>query len=108
MNHGAKEPFFGVKVQHLKTILKKTKKNHDLSLQLYETGNSDAMYLAALMADENKMTKEHLENWVSNAYWSYLNEYAVPWIASESHFGLELAQRWIQSPDVFSDADFPE
>lgn len=48
--HGAKEPYFGVKVQDLKKILKKTKKNHELSLELYATGNSDAMYLAGLMA----------------------------------------------------------
>ena len=32
MKHGAKEPFFGVKVADLKKILKKTKKNHELSL----------------------------------------------------------------------------
>jgi len=38
MKHGAKEPFFGVKVADLKKILKKTKKNHELSLQLYDTG----------------------------------------------------------------------
>ena len=56
--HGAKEPFFGVKVADLKKILKKTKKNHDLSLELYATGNSDAMYLAGLMADEKKISKE--------------------------------------------------
>lgn len=29
-----------------KEILKKTKKNHELSLELFATGNSDAMYLA--------------------------------------------------------------
>jgi len=52
MTHGAKEPFFGVKVADLKNILKKTKKNHQLALDLYKTGNSDAMYLAGLMADE--------------------------------------------------------
>jgi len=52
--HGAKEPFFGVKVADLKKILKQTKKNHELSLELYNTGNSDAMYLAGLMADENQ------------------------------------------------------
>jgi len=31
MRHGAKERLFGVKVQDLKKILKKTKKNHELS-----------------------------------------------------------------------------
>ena len=84
MKHGAQEPFFGVKVQDLKKILKKTKKNHELSLELYATGNSDAMYLAGLMADEKQITKEQLENWVNNAYWSYLSEYAAPWVAAET------------------------
>ena len=58
MRHGAHEPVFGVKVADLKKILKKTKKNHELSLELYETGNSDAMYLAGLMADEKQISKE--------------------------------------------------
>ncbi|MBK9735234.1 MAG: DNA alkylation repair protein [Saprospiraceae bacterium] len=97
MRHGAKEPFFGVKVADLKTILKKTKKNHELSLQLYDTGNSDAMYLAGLMADEKKITKAQLQDWVENAYWSYLNEFAVPWVASETAFGFDLGMEWINS-----------
>lgn len=99
MNHGAKEPFFGVKVQDLKKILKKTKKNHELSLELYATGNTDAMYLAGLMADETKITKAQLEEWVNQAYWSYLSEYTVPWVAAESAFGMELGMKWIQSKE---------
>jgi len=95
--HGAKEPFFGVKVQDLKKILKKTKKNHELSLALYETGNSDAMYLAGLMADETQISKKHLQQWVNQAYWSYLSEYTVPWLASETPHGLGLAQKWLKS-----------
>lgn len=97
LNHGAKEPFFGVKVQDLKKILKKTKKNHELSLELYATGNSDAMYLAALMADEKQITKEQLEDWVDKAYWYYLSEYAVPWVAAETDYGFELGMKWIKS-----------
>ena len=99
LKHGAKEPFFGVKVADLKTILKKTKKNHELSLELYATGNSDAMYLAALMADETKISEAQLEDWMQKAYWYYLNEYAVPWIAAESAFGFNLGLKWIQSSD---------
>ena len=97
MKHGAKEPFFGVKVADLKKILKKTKKNHELSLELYATGNSDAMYLAGLMADETKITEAQLETWVDQAYWYYLSEYAVPWVASETPFGFELGLKWIES-----------
>jgi len=99
MKHGAREPFFGVKVAELKKILKKTKKNHELSLALYDTGNSDAMYLAGLMADETQITKAQLNKWVKAAYWSYLNEYTVPWVAAETPHGWELAQEWIASTD---------
>jgi len=97
MNHGAKEPFFGVKVGDLKKILKKTKKNHELSLELYATGNSDAMYLAGLMADETQITEAQLDQWVDQAYWYYLSEYAVPWVAAETPFGFELGLKWIES-----------
>lgn len=97
MRHGAKEPFFGVKVADLKKILSKTKKNHELSLELYKTGNSDAMYLAGLMADEKQITKAQLQEWVEAAYWSYLNEFAVPWVAAETKHGYELGTKWIKA-----------
>jgi len=97
-NHGAKEPFFGVKVQDLKVILKGRKNNQELAEQLYATGNTDAMYLAGLMADKNSISKETIERWADEAYWYYLNEYAVPWIAAESPYGLELATKWIEDP----------
>lgn len=98
IKHGAKEPLFGLKVADLKKILKKTKKNHELSLELFETGNSDAMYLAGLMADEKKISKKDLNRWVNNAYWYFLSEYAVPWVAAESPYGFELGLEWIRSP----------
>jgi 3-methyladenine DNA glycosylase AlkD len=97
MRHGAKEPFFGVKVADLKKILKKTKKNHELSLELYATGNSDAMYLAGLMADEKRITESQLNDWIDKAYWFYLSDFAVPWVAAETKFGFELGLKWIQS-----------
>lgn len=97
--HGAKEPLFGVKVADLKKILKKTKKDHKLSLALYETGNSDAMYLAGLMADENQITKEQLEDWVDKAYWYYLSEFTVPWVAAETNHGFDLGLKWIKSKE---------
>lgn len=97
IKHGAKEPFFGVKVGDLKGIQKKIKKNYELSLDLFATGNSDAMYFAGLIADDKKMTKTDLQNWVENAYWYMLSEYTVPWVAAESNFGHELALEWIKS-----------
>lgn len=99
LKHGAKEPFFGVKVQDLKKIVKKVKTNHELSLQLFATGNSDAMYLAGLIADENKITKDDLRRWAGEAYWYYVSEFTVPWVAAETKFGFELGLEWIESKE---------
>ena len=68
-------------------------------MALYATGNSDAMYLASLMADETQITKDQLEDWADKAYWYYLFEYAVPWVAAESEYGFELGLKWIESEE---------
>jgi len=99
LRHGAKEPFFGVKVGDLKKIVKKVKKDHELSLELYATGNSDAMYLAGLIADEKQITKEQLQNWTEKAFWYMISEYTVPWITAEIRYGHELGMEWIESDE---------
>ena len=104
-NHGARDPLFGVKVADLKKLVKKIKKDHALSLELYATGNSDAMYLACLIADEKQITSENLESWVDGAYWHYLSEFAVPWVAAESKFGHDLALSWMQRSEEGMDGD---
>lgn len=97
MKHGALEPCFGVKVADMKKIVKKVKKDHALSLELFATGNYDAMYLAGLIADEKKISPKDLEIWAAKAY-AGISDYTVPWIASESPHGWELGTIWIESP----------
>ena len=97
LRHGAREPFFGVKVQDLKKVQKRVKKDYELSIALYATGNSDAMYLAGLIADEQKMTRADLQEWVEKAYWYMISEYTVPWVTAESNFGWALGLEWIDS-----------
>jgi 3-methyladenine DNA glycosylase AlkD len=84
-------------VEHLKKIQKRIKKDYQLALDLYETGISDAMYLAGLIADDARMTRKDLQRWVDKAYWSLLSESTVPWVAAESPHGWEMALEWIDS-----------
>ena len=97
MKHGAQEPFFGVKIEDLQKLRKKIGVNYELALELYDTGISDAMYLAGLIADDARMTKKDLQRWANGAYWYMLSEYTVPWVAAGSKHGLELALKWIES-----------
>lgn len=102
--HGAPDDMFGVKVADLKVIAKKIKGNQTLALELYETGQGDAQYLAGIVADGSQMTKKQLDAWAKGASWHMINEYPVAWVASENAAARDLAMKWIKAkkPDVAS------
>ena len=99
MTHGAQEPCLGVKVEDMKKIQKRIKMDYKLALELYDTGIADAMYLAGLIADDAKMTKKDLQKWIEGATWDMVAEYTVPWVASASPHGREMALKWMDSKD---------
>ena len=96
-NHGLKEPFFGVKISDLQKIRKRIKRDYQLALDLYDTGNYDAMYLAGLIADDAQMTKKDLQRWIAKATHGAVASFAVAWVAAGSPHGWELALEWIDS-----------
>ena len=97
-NHGVTGPLFGVKIEELKKYEKAIKKDYRLALDLFDTGVYDAIYLAGLIADESKMTKDDLRGWLGRASNDVVAEFAVAWVAAEGPFGWELALEWIDSP----------
>jgi 3-methyladenine DNA glycosylase AlkD len=99
LKHGIKEPFFGVKVECLKPIQKRIKMDYQLAKDLYATGNADAMYLAGLIADDEKMTKADLQTWVEQAVSNNISEYTVPWVTAGSKYGFEMATEWINAAE---------
>ena len=96
-NHGVKEPCFGVSIGELKKFQKRIRKDYQLALDLYDTGNYDAMYLAGLIADDAHMTGTDLQRWVEKAYGGSLPGATVPWVAAGSPHGREMALKWIES-----------
>lgn len=98
-NYGVREPCFGVKIGDMKRIEKRIRKDYQLALDLYETGNYDAMYLAGLIADDARMTKQNLQRWVEGAYAGALPGATVAWVAAGSPHGWEMALKWIESSE---------
>jgi 3-methyladenine DNA glycosylase AlkD len=96
MNHGVPEPCFGVKIEELKKIQKRIKKDYRLALDLYDTGNYDAMYLAGLIADDAQMTRKDLQRWAENAC-APLAGSTVSWVTAGSPHAQRLALEWIES-----------
>lgn len=98
-NHGVREPCFGVAIGAMAPLRKRLGRDYRLALELYATGNYDAMYLAGLIADDASMTREDLNCWVVQAYGGSLPGTTVPSVAAGSSHGRALAQEWIESQE---------
>lgn len=96
LNHGATEPCYGVKIEELKKIQKRIKKDYTLSLALYDTGVYDAMYLAGLIADPARMTRADLQHWMDKAS-PPLTGFTVAGVAADSPLGWDVGLAWIES-----------
>lgn len=94
--HGADGPLFGVKIGDMKKILKKIKGDQDLAMELWDTGNADAMYLAALVADGSRMTRKQLDGWARSAWCQMLTDWSVPWVASEHKDAFAIGMKWLK------------
>jgi 3-methyladenine DNA glycosylase AlkD len=95
-NHGVREPCFGVKISELKKIRKRVGKDHQLALDLWETGNYDAMYLAGMLVDDKRMTKGDLQRWAEKADGGALAGTVAAVAAGGAH-GWEMGLKWIES-----------
>lgn len=101
IRHGAPpDKVFGVKVGNLKPIAKRIRGEQQLGLDLYDTGNRDAMYLAGLIVDGSKMKRAELDKWIRNARgYAGISEGTVVWVAAEHPEALAIARKWMRSKD---------
>ncbi|QIL45657.1 DNA alkylation repair protein [Vagococcus coleopterorum] len=100
MNHGAREPLFGVRIGDMKKeLVKKYRGNNDLAIQLIKTGNSDAQYLAGLIMNPQDLTIETIRELVPFFTWQAQSEAVLACVAADSPHGQTLAEEWLASSD---------
>jgi 3-methyladenine DNA glycosylase AlkD len=104
--NGAPDNQFGVKMGDIRVIAKSIKTNHELGLDLWESGNLEARLLATLIIKPKLLSEEELERMVASAtYASPRGLLGFSWLADwlmsnivKQHPGKEaLRQRWMQS-----------
>jgi 3-methyladenine DNA glycosylase AlkD len=88
----------GVSTADMKLIAKTIKGQQALAQELYATGIMEAMYLAGMVADGSKMSRELLNEWAEGAaQMQMIAEYTVPWVTVENQHVRDLARKWIGS-----------
>jgi len=91
---------FGVPNPDLKSIAKSIKGQQELALQLFSTGNMDAMYLAGIVIDGKKMSRDQLQEWVRGSHGMVvIANFPIAWAAIENGDGSDLGLEWIASDD---------
>src|SRR5205814_9151322 len=57
---------FGVSWAHMGILVKRIKRDHELALKLWRSGNYDARLLATMIANPDKLTSETLDRWAKD------------------------------------------
>ena len=94
--HGAKDPLYGVSWAHLGALVKKIKRDHDLAVGLWETGNYDAMTLATMIADPDRMSASTLDAWARRVD-NYCLADAFAKLAARTPHARAKAEKWAAS-----------
>jgi 3-methyladenine DNA glycosylase AlkD len=100
--HGAGENMFGVSFANLKLLKKEIKKDHDLAVKLWESGNVDAMSLATMIADPNGVDEDTMDRWLQGLNYYLLVDLLVGGIVSKSPYAKSKMEKWTRSEEEFT------
>lgn len=96
---GAGANQFGVKLGDVRKVAAKLKSGHDLALPLWETGNADAQFLAALLLDPKKLPAETLDRLVRTVAFSRVADWLNSYVVSKHPDREALRNRWMKDDD---------
>lgn len=94
--HGVQQPMFGVSFASLKALMKRIGVDHELALQLWETGNFDARNLAVKIVDPAKMSLAQLDAWALDPGARMCTGYVAN-VAVEGSHAQACVKRWLSA-----------
>jgi 3-methyladenine DNA glycosylase AlkD len=94
---GAPENQFGVKMGDIRTLAKGIKVDHELGLQLWQTGNLDAQLLAILVLRPKQLAEDELEQMVASVTCAQLADWLNSYVVKQHPHKEVLRQRWMHS-----------
>lgn len=95
------ERAFGISMKELNPIAKIIKKNHQLALELWETGFHEARILAVLIAEPKKLTSEEMDHWVLGFNsWDLCDQAALK-LFCKSPLAYQKVYEWYEKDEEF-------
>ena len=93
---------FGLSAPRLKELAKKIgKNNHELALELWDSGYHDARHIAAMIDDPKLVTKSQMNKWVKDFYSWDLCDGTCSNLFRKTPFAIEKIFEWVEKKDEF-------
>lgn len=95
--NGAGENTYGVPRGELRKLAKQLGKNHELGMELFSSGNTEAQWLSCMLLDAKKLTIDEIRAMASQITFSELIDKFVGEVVSLNEFADALAKEWSAS-----------
>jgi 3-methyladenine DNA glycosylase AlkD len=99
IRNGAGDNQFGVRLGDLRVIAKKIKANHELALELWETGNVDARLLAILLIKPRELSADGMDRMVRSAACAQVADWLNAYVVKNHPDKETLRQGWMTAKD---------
>ena len=103
IRHGAGNNHqFGVRLGDIRNLAKEIKTDHELALDLWETGNIDARLLAILIMKPKKLSADEMDRMVRSANFSQLADWLNSYVVKNHPEKEALRERWMVADDPWA------
>jgi 3-methyladenine DNA glycosylase AlkD len=99
---GAPDNQFGVKLGDLRAIAKKIKTDHELALELWDTGNVEAQLLATLIIKPSSLSAAELDQLTRSTTCAQVADWLNSYVVAEHPEKESLRQKWMKAKDRWS------
>jgi 3-methyladenine DNA glycosylase AlkD len=91
----------GVQIPELRQLAKETGKNHQLALELWQTGIAEARILATMIDEPEKVTEQQMENWVKDIDSWDIDDQTTMNLFEKTPLAWKKITDWSQRPEEF-------
>ncbi len=99
---GAPANQYGCQLGDIRKLAKKLKTDHQLGLQLWDTGNVDAQLLAVLLLKPADLSAKDLDRMVRTTSWAWVADWLSSYVIKEHPDREALRVKWIAARDPWA------
>ena len=96
---GAGDNQFGVSLGDIRVLAKKSRSDHPLALLLWDTGNVDAQFLAALLIQPKQLSAKELDRMVRSITFARVADWLIAYVVRQHPDKEVLRQKWMAAGD---------